>query len=133
VSLRSNVPIDHLEIIGNGKVVATIPLSANKMSANDTVAIPITESGWFVLRAYSDRSTMPVLDLYPFGSTSPIYVQVGDKPVHSAEDAAFFIRWIDRLEQFTRTTAAWNSPDEQAGALRAVADARTVFRERARD
>jgi TolB protein len=131
VSLRSNVPVDHLEIIGNGRVVATIPLSGNRMSANDTVAIPVTESGWFVLRAYAERATLPVLDLYPFGSTSPIYVQVGDKPVRSAEDASFFVRWIDRITETTRTSTAWNSPAEQAGALRALSEARAAFQERA--
>ena len=130
VSMRSNVPIDHVEIIGNGKVAATIPLSGNRMTANDTVAIPVSESGWFVLRAYAERATMPVLDLYPFGSTSPIYVQVGDKPVRSAADAAFFLRWIDRIETTTRASTAWNSPAEQASALKALADARAVFSSR---
>jgi hypothetical protein len=130
VSMRSNVPLDHLEIIGNGRVVATIALSADKMSANDTIAIPVTQSGWFVLRAYADRSVMPVLDLYPFASTSPIYVQVGDRPVRSAEDAAFFIRWIDRIEQMARTSTSWNSAAEQAGALHALAEARAVFSSR---
>jgi TolB protein len=131
VSLQSNVPIDHLEIIGNGKVVASIPLAGHRQSMTDTIMIPVTESGWFVLRAYSDRATLPVLDLYPFGSTSPIYVQVGDKPVRSTADATFFIRWIDRIMEITRTSTAWNSPAEQAGALRALAEARAVFQERA--
>jgi TolB protein len=131
VSVRSNVPIDHVEIIGNGKVVATIPISGNRTSANDTITIPVTGSGWFVLRAYSDRATMPVLDLYPFGSTSPIYVQVGDTPVRCPDDAAFFLRWIDRIQAMTRASTAWNSPVEQAGALRALAEARAVFQERA--
>lgn len=130
VRLRSNVPIDHLEIIGNGKVVATIALAADRLSATDTVAIPVPESGWFVLRAYSDRATMPVLDLYPFGSTSPIYVQVGDQPVRSAADADFFIRWIDRITEMTRASTAWNTPTEQAGALEALASARAVFNSR---
>ena len=130
VSLRSNVPIDHLEIVGNGKVVATIALSGSRMSANDTVAIPVTESGWFVLRAYSDRAIMPVLDLYPFGSTSPVYVQVGDTPVRSSEDAAFFLRWIERIDATTRASSAWNTPSEQDSALRRLANARDVFRSR---
>lgn len=131
VSMQSNVPIDHLEIIGNGKVVASIPLTGNSTSATDTIMIPVTESGWFVLRAYSDRAMMPVLDLYPFGSTSAIYVQVGDKPVRSTVDASFFMRWIDRITETTRASAAWNSPAEQAGALHALAQARAVFQERA--
>jgi len=127
VSLRSNVPVDHLEIIGNGKVVATIPLHGDRTRATDTISIPVTTSGWYVLRAYSDRVEMPVLDLYPFASTSPIYVRVGDQPVRSAEDAQFFVRWIDRVEQATRASTAWNTPAEQAGVLRALAQARAVF------
>ncbi|HEX9488194.1 MAG TPA: CehA/McbA family metallohydrolase, partial [Gemmatimonadales bacterium] len=77
VNLRSSVPIDHLEVIGNGSVVATIPLKGDRMSATEPVSIPIAKSGWYVLRAWSDRPALPVLDLYPFGSTSPIYVRVG--------------------------------------------------------
>jgi len=127
VSLRSNVPIDHLEIVGNGKIVATIPLDSDRMTANATVMVPVNGSGWYVLRAYADRAEMPVLDLYPFASTSPIYVRVGDRPVRSPDDAAFFVRWIERVEAATRASTAWNTPAEQAGTLRTLADARAVF------
>jgi hypothetical protein len=127
VGLKSNVPIDHLEIVGNGKVVATIPLRGDRTSATDSVSIPVIASGWYVLRAYADRATMPVLDLYPFGSTSPIYVRVGDDAVRSPEDAAFFVRWIGRLETVTRASTAWNTPAEQALVLRTLAEARAVF------
>lgn len=131
VGLRSNVPVDHLEIIGSGKVVASIPLGGDRTATNDTVLIPVTTSGWYVLRSYSDRATMPVLDLYPFASTSPIYVRVGEEPVRSPEDAAFFVRWIDRIVATTRASTAWNAPSEQAGVLPLLARARAVFMERA--
>jgi len=127
VAMRSTVPIDHLEIIGNGTVVATIPLDADRMTAHATVMVPVKGSGWYVLRAYSDRAEMPVLDLYPFASTSPIYVRVGDEPVRSADDAAFFVRWIERLEQTARASSAWNTPAEQANVLQLLARARAVF------
>jgi TolB protein len=132
VGLRSNVAVDHLEIIGNGKIVASIPLRGDRTAANHTISIPVTRSGWYVLRAYSDRATMPVLDLYPFGSTSPIYVRVGDEPVRSAEDAAFFVRWIERIEAATRASTAWNAPGEQASVLRTLAEARAVFENRSK-
>jgi hypothetical protein len=96
VGLRSNLPVDHLEIVANGQIVATIP-RGDRMTARDSVSIPVNKSGWYVLRAYSDRAELPVLDLYPFASTSPVYVSVGDEPVRSADDAAFFLRWIDRI------------------------------------
>ncbi len=125
--MRSNVPVDHLEVIGNGKVVKTIPLHGDRTRATDTISIPVSTSGWYVLRAYSDRSETPVLDLYPFASTSPIYVRVGDQPVRSTEDAQFFVRWIDRIEAATRASTAWNTPAEQASVLRTLAQARAVF------
>lgn len=130
VRMRSNVPVDHLEIIGNGKVVATIPLDADRMTARDSVTVPVNGSGWYVLRAYADRAELPVLDLYPFASTSPIYVDVGNQPVRSPDDAAFFVRWIERTEAAVRASTAWDTPAEQAGVLRALADARAVFENR---
>ena len=131
VGLRSNVAVDHLEIIGNGKVVASIALRGDRTAANDTISIPASTSGWYALRAYSDRAELPVLDLYPFASTSPIYVSVGDKPARSADDAAFFVRWIERIEAGTRASTAWNTPAEQAAVLRTLAVAKAVWQERA--
>ena len=58
---------------------------------------PIERSGWYVLRAYASRSRHPVLDLYPFGTTSPVYVAVGGAPARSPEDARYFLGWIDRV------------------------------------
>src|SRR3989449_7516626 len=108
VGLRSSVPIDHLEVIGNGSVVATIPLKGDRTSASDTVSIPVARSGWYVLRAWGDRPALPILDLYPFGSTSPVYVRVGREPVRSPGDAQFFVRRIDRLGHAAPAPPAWN-------------------------
>jgi len=130
VSLRSIVPIDRLEIMGNGKVVAAVPLAGGRTAADTTLTIPVTRSGWYILRAWSERATSPILDLYPFGSTSPIYVQVGEEPVRSREDAEFFLAWIDRIEAVARGHAGWNAPDEQAAVLDLLLRARAVYAER---
>ena len=97
MALRSAVPVDHLQVIGNGKVVAEVPLTGDRTRAEATLTLPAAGSGWYVLRALSDRPRLPVLDLYPFASTSPVYVRVGDQPVRSAADAAWFVRWVDRV------------------------------------
>ena len=127
VGLRSSVPVDHLEVIGNGAVVATIPLRGDRTVARDTVSIPVTRSGWYVLRAWSDHAVTPVLDLYPFGSTSPIYVQVGRAPVRSPEDARFFVRWIDRLVGAAQGHEGWNTAAEREHVLRLLDEARAVY------
>ena len=56
----------------------------------------VRRSGWFLLRARTDRAVYPVLDLYPYATTSPVYVIVGGQPIRSAGDAEYFMMWIDQ-------------------------------------
>jgi hypothetical protein len=130
VSLRSLVPMDHLEIIGSGSVVANIPLRGDRTTLDTTVVVEVSASGWYLLRAYSDRAIEPVLDIYPFGTTSPVYVTVGGLPVRHAEDAAYFLRWIDRIEQAAAAHQGWNTSQERRDVLERVAAARAEFERR---
>ena len=87
----------------------------------------MAHSGWYLLRAYSDRAELPVLDRYPFASTSPIYVQVGDAPQRSTPDAEYFITWIDLVSERVRADTNWNAPAERAATFETIARARAVF------
>ena len=124
VSLRSIVPIDRLEIVRNGEVVATLPLAGERTSADATVSLPAFGSGWYVARAHSDRSRHPVLDFYPFGTTSPVYVSVGGAPVRSPADARYFTAWIDRVRAAAEVHGGWNTAAEKQGVLALLAQAR---------
>jgi hypothetical protein len=84
-----------------------------------------------VLRAHCDRSRHPVLDFYPFGTTSPIYVPVDGADVRSASDAAYFVRWIDRVSAAAEAHSGWNTPAEKEAALAQLARARAVYESRA--
>jgi Tol biopolymer transport system component len=130
VALRSNVAIDHLELVGNGVPVARIPLPADRTSLDTTVTLDVSRSSWFVLRAYSDRAIEPVLDIYPYGSTSPIYVTVGGKPVRSRADAEYFLRWLDRLEAAATAHQGWNTTEEKREVLGRIQEARAEFERR---
>ena len=130
VWLRSNVPVDHLEIVGNGEVVKEIPLKGDRTSAELDVRLPVSRSGWFLLRARSDRAIYPVLDLYPYATTSPVYVTVAGAPARSAEDAEYFVRWIARLEAAARANTDWNTDAERGRALEQMERARREFEQR---
>jgi hypothetical protein len=119
--------VDHLELIGNGNVVASLPISGNRTSADTTITIDAGASGWYVLRAYSDRAMEPVLDIYPFATTSPVYLMVDGKPVRSAADADFFLRWLDRLQAAVTAHDGWNSAEEKRGVLERIRLAREEF------
>ncbi len=129
--LRSIVPVEHLEIVGSGSVVADIPLSGDRTTATWSGSLPVERSGWYTLRAWTKRSTHPVLDIYPFATTSPIYVSVGNAPVRSPADARYFVAWIDRLVEDTRGHPAWNSTAEKEAVLKSLEEARAVYERQA--
>jgi Tol biopolymer transport system component len=131
VTLRSYVPVDHLQIIGNGEVVAEIPLRGDRTSADTTITIDVAHSGWYLLRAYAQRATDPVLDLYPFGTTSPVYVTVGaEAPRSNPRDIAYFLDWISRVERAALAHAGWNASQEKREVMGRIQRAREVFEAR---
>ena len=74
--LRSIVPVNHLEVVCNGKVARELKLEGARDTADLTGTIPLSESGWCVLRAWSDKSEYPVMDNYAYATTSPVYVTI---------------------------------------------------------
>src|SRR5207245_8968015 len=95
-SLPSFVPVDHLQVVCNGKVVRELKLDAAHESATVEGSVPASSSGWCLLRALADQPEMPVLDAVPYATTSPVYVRVVGSEPKSAEDAQYFLAWVDR-------------------------------------
>lgn len=125
--LRSVVPVDHLEVVCNGKVARELRLPADRENADEEATIPISQSGWCMLRAWSEKAEHPILDDYVYATTSPIYVNVAGSVQKSPEDAAYFIAWIDRLVAMTKSNQDWNTNTEKAAVLKALDDARAVY------
>jgi hypothetical protein len=71
-----------------------------------------------------------VLDLYPYATTSPVYVTVAGAPIRSAEDAEYFIRWIDRVAASAVQSQDWNTDAERAAVLDMMRRARAEFEKR---
>ena len=81
------VPIDHFELIFNGRVIASHHLNGARTQADVSGRVEIPASGWLVLRAWNDHSNPKIQDIYPYASTSPIYVTVDQKLPRSPADA----------------------------------------------
>jgi TolB protein len=125
--LRSIVPLDHLEVVCNGRVAQTVKLAGARDSADVSGTLPLNESGWCVLRTSSDKPEYPVLDNYVYATTSPVYVTLGGKPPRSPEDAKYFAAWIDRTIDTTSHYPDWNSPAEKEYVLKRLAEAKSIF------
>jgi hypothetical protein len=126
-AMRSIVPIDHLEIVCNGEVAQSLPLAADKKSANANGEINLTRSGWCVLRAWAEKAEYPLLDIYPYGSTSPIYVTVAGKAPSSPQDAKFFSAWIDALVQNALHHTDYNTAQEKLEILKELNAAAEIY------
>jgi TolB protein len=127
VSLRSVAALDHLQIVCNGKVAREIELKGDRRKADVSSTVALDRSGWCVLRAFSDTAEYPILDLYPYATTSPIYVNVAGTPLRSPADAAYFVAWVDRLIAAARSNASWNTDAEKQAVLELLERARKRY------
>ncbi len=125
--LRSIVPVDHLEVVCNGKVARELKLEGARDAADFTGTIPLSESGWCVLRAWSDKAEYPVMDNYSYATTSPVYVTIGGKRAYSRDDADYFKAWIDRTIEVTEKYPDWNSAAEKELVMKRLREARAVY------
>jgi TolB protein len=125
--LRSFVPVDHFEVVCNGHVVRDLKLNGDRQSTDAKGSIPISQTGWCVLRASSDGPEHPVLDDYIYATTSPIYVSMTGSTSKPADDDAYFIAWIDRLAEAAKANQNWNTTAERVSVLQMLDQARQVY------
>jgi TolB protein len=125
--LRSIVPVDHLEIVCNGRVMKELLSDPAHDWAEVKGTIPVKESGWCVLRAWSGKAQYPVMDNYAYATTSPIYIKVAGQKPRSPDDAKYFAAWIARTMEITAAYPDWNSVEEKELVLRRLNEAKQIY------
>jgi len=94
--VKSQFPLDKAEVIYNGKVVLSPPLSPDNLTASLDQELPLDKSGWIALRAQGPGTPNTALSSL-YAHTSPIYIEIGGATPQSRDDALFFLTWIDCL------------------------------------
>jgi hypothetical protein len=108
-------------------VVRDLKLAGKGETADFEGTIPISRSGWCLLRAWSEKAEHPILDMYPYATTSPIYVTVAGSHPKPVEDAAYFVAWIDRVIDAAKANQDWNTEAEKSEVLEMLSSARDVY------
>ena len=114
-----------IELVSNGKVLAS---QVGTAKPGEPVLLKTTaafsKSGWICARRMDDQGHQT--------HTAPVYITVNKKPVRaSAEDAQFFIAWIDNILKQTEPGGKWNkyfSNDPQTIRNRYI-KARTIYQD----
>jgi hypothetical protein len=125
--LRSIVPVQHLELIANGRVVRRIPPAGDRTRADFEGTLP-AEPGWVLLRAWNESASPEIFDAYPYATTNPVFIDApGAGP---ACDAEYFLAWIDRVGAAAAVHPDYNTDDERARVMEDIRKAREWFEAR---
>lgn len=91
-----------IEIVQNGKVIASQTAQANlNVPVHFNTTATFDQSGWICARRMDSLGHQT--------HTAPIYIRVGNKPIRAnAEDARYFISWIDHLLAQTASGGLWS-------------------------
>jgi hypothetical protein len=121
------VPVDRLELVANGRVIRSFELRGARRSFDYDGTIELPASGWVVLRAWNEHADPGVLDLYPYATTSPVYLQTPVPPPPAPDDARYFVAWLDRVIAASEARDDYNTVDERTDTLRYLREARERF------
>jgi len=127
--VRSITPLEKVTLLFNGEVVETIPLSADRKSAEFKKTLTVSRSGWYHLRAEGRRDERYPLDTsFAQGFTNPVWIVVGGRPVRDRAAAEYCLKWIDKLQQLAEASPGWRSQKEKDHVFAQFDEARAVYR-----
>jgi TolB protein len=115
--MRSPVAVDHLELVQNGKVVKAFALRGDRRKLDATGELEVDTGGWLLLRAWNDGADPQVLDLYPYATTSPVYLDLPGGLPPAPDDAAYFAAWLDRVIADAEKRADYRNAQERQATI----------------
>jgi hypothetical protein len=127
IALRSPVAVDHLELIQNGKVVKSFALKGDRRNVDASGELTADAGGWLLLRAWNDGADPQVLDLYPYATTSPIYLELPGGAPAAPQDAAYFTAWMERVLADATNRSDYRTEGERNATLGYLRKARDLY------
>ena len=122
----SLVSLDALEIVVNGKVVAVAEGPAREL-ALDT-EITLSEGAWIAARARGPYDRLLVNDDNAFAHSSPVYCAVDGAGPRNADDARFFISWIDQLIERVESSDRFANEGQRTETVELFRKAQACYR-----
>ncbi|HVN81738.1 MAG TPA: CehA/McbA family metallohydrolase, partial [Terriglobia bacterium] len=124
VEAKSFVPFHRLEVVSNGRVVASREETKGTREMTLREKLPLTGPGWMAARCASRFGPTTAWTLGIQAHTSPVYVVVPGQEPFSVPAATYFLTLIDGAEQWVKSLATRPDADRLKSALKVFADAR---------
>ncbi len=137
VKVRSDQPLEHVEILKNGEVIERIQ-ARDVHEVKRTFTLPVRQSCWLAarctarddllsdeaLRAYGTGPALRFSRLR-FAHTTPFYVTVANSPAAVMKSVQEGLKMLDQLEAYAEQTTA---PEHLDGFLTSVREAQQILR-----
>ncbi|MBS1976708.1 MAG: CehA/McbA family metallohydrolase [Bacteroidetes bacterium] len=125
VEVRSDVPVDRIELVYNGRVIALHNGEGKKIFQMQG-AIQAKESGWILLRAWNQKAQPDHYDLYPYATTNPVFLMGGAANTAQKNSAAYLLKWVERIES-RLATLSFRDDAERAKVMKDAAEAKDYY------
>ena len=126
-SATSFLPMEKLEVVMNGNVVAQAEASGDKMSVAVSKEISIESGAWLAARVRGPFDRHVVNDTYLYAHTSPVYCKVNGQDARLRDDGRFFVSWIDQLIDMARERGKYASEEQQQEVIELFRKGRAYY------
>lgn len=96
VEVNSNTPIQSIELLRNGEVVAKLAPSDEPLRARLDQRLDIAGSAWIAARVRCRPTGTSIRKPQPWAATMPVWIVVDNKPVRVRSGVDFLIAWLDK-------------------------------------
>lgn len=121
-----------VELVLNGQVIARRDAPEPTTDLALATTVEVTAGAWVAARSRSDSEILSAFRTSMAAHTSPVYVEVADRPLFVPDDAAAILQVIDGTARWLATMAAIPEPDLRAAMVARVATSGDALRERVR-
>jgi hypothetical protein len=127
--LRSNVPVERLELVAGGVVVAGTDTSGSPTRALLEIDLPIAESGWLAARCHGVAElTGGAGPQRAYAHSAPVYLPVEGRPFRPDPRAiAFVLSELDRILPWAEGEGIFANEDQRRHYAGIVHSAREVL------
>lgn len=154
----SQFPVDRLEIICNGEMIAEKKITPGQDHARLEIDYQLPESSWIIARAYqiaqphlrrglslsqrrdAGAASTPLNHYFGtlrpemfFAHTSPVYLNIDQQPVYSEMDIKYFIEYLDNAREWLDQQGQFPDDAIKKEVLDAFTTGKSAFAERLRN
>ena len=130
VEAKSFVPFHRLEVVLNGRVVASEEETSGTQEMTLKDKVETSGPGWLAARCVSLLGPTSVWSLGIQAHTSPVYLRVPRQELFSAPAAAYLLTLLDGAETWVENLATRPDPESFARARKTLTDARARLHQR---